>query len=234
VNNSSGPYYNDDEFNNILRSYKIKSELRCNKTWRKRFRDRLEGLAWIYSNAKGEAPTAPSIIKRRIDSLQKSSSCLFSDLTQAHEDIYITEEIRRAAEELSSVYGLPDFDLESITYYGINGAPTITDLSWPVAKQIRKTLQELEWMVAVLTTASCRLDDQIGTGGNRENAHLNELVRGLIDLYRETAENPRGPYRHDLEEEDRGEVLTFLHCCLSPIGVDRSYSALRGIYSRVT
>ena len=89
-------------------------------------------------------------------------------------------------------------------------------------------------MSAVLDIASCRLGDQVGVGGNREDAHLNELAKELIAFYRASAENPRAPYRHDLEEEDRGEVLAFLDCCLSPLGVSRSYGALRGIYNRVT
>ena len=149
MKNPNRPYYNDDEFCKILGSYNIKRELRDDGAWSRRFRDRLESLAWIYSNAKEEEATIPSIIKREIESLRRSSSSLLSRLTKANEDIYIAEEIKRAAIELASIYGLPDFELESTTYYGLNGAPTTTTLSWPVT-----TASQIESPVMTANTGS--------------------------------------------------------------------------------
>ena len=222
------PCYADDDIARIAASYRLRSD----DVWPIWFKERLERIAWIYRETKAEEkPAIPSATIRRMEALRQRARYLTTILDAA--DFRLQGELDLAARELADMYGLPDFEAEVVVYESIPPGDPITKTRWPVERQLYKSRQAVDYLVAVFDTALRRMTDEKEPGGNRADEHLHEIVRALDSFYRETAADPRNPYFDSVSGVEKGELLSLLHASLYPLGVHLdSSSALLSRWQR--
>ena len=228
------PRYHNDDITRIGASYCLTKEAGL-PVWPIWFKERLERIAWIYTQAKAEKKlSTPSTTKRDAEALRTQTRRLAASLEKAREDDRLKQEISVAAKELAGIYGLPDFEPEAITYESIPPGDPITRKSWPVDRQMQQAGRTIDWLVAVFDTVLCRMTEEMGHPGNRADEDLHEFIRAIDSLYRETAADPRNPYFDPISGVEKGELLGLLHACLYPLGIYLEGSALLGRWQRAT
>jgi hypothetical protein len=232
------PCYVNDDIIRIASSYRLKCQ---DAVWPIWFKERLERIAWIFREARAEVkPATPSTTMEHLDRLRQRVRYLITQLEKA--DFQLQGELELAAKELADMYGLPDFEAETIVYESIPPGNPITKNRWPVERQIRKSRQALDYLLAVFDIAYRRMTDEKEPGGNRPDEHLHELVRAIDGFYRETAADPRDPYSDDEAatkpgrgDGARGELLELMHSVLWPLGVEeKSPVGLLNLWKRAT
>lgn len=106
--------------------------------------------------------------------------------------------------------------------------------SWysAIENKINKMYDDVRWLVRVLREAESRIERDIQPAAKRSDEALYGFIQRIHPIYQELAVNPKAPYFDAIADQEEGEFLKFLDACLRPLGVNKTHSALRGLYRR--
>lgn len=202
--------HNDEQFLKITKSFKPREGFDP-----VRFRRSLQLAADIYQDAKKQSTMRPSERVEQLERLRRRAAALAKGLREAREDPY-TE--RFLDESGLSVHRGMLF----VPNQGAEVAATPSLLS--------RTLTCLDELQGLLARAKLRAVPT-APAGNRPDSILYELILSLREIYEAAAARPGTPTGWSAESGS-DEFLRFLQAVVTPLGVRKSFTALRDLYKR--
>ena len=202
---------------------------------RERFaRDLDDAADWFCALAHGiaEHETAPSLKTRRWDALLKGL-----DRAQAGLQGFPGGELTAAADELARIEAaLPDFEPHRVPLEPVEGVPGteaqfVTD--WEPERQIRKVVENLDWLIRVAQRGHRNAESEVSAGGNRPDEAREMFLRRLARILRDVCGlDSLSTWTDRGTGETKGDLPKFLAAVVTPLDYRASRRALVDAYRR--
>jgi hypothetical protein len=205
-------YFDDQQVSEILAAFKYKPDLDLS-----RLRRSLEHCAWLYKEAKSELarvarPKDRVLILR---GLCDKASRLSDALHEALRDPYLNRMLDNTT--LAPRRGIA---------FTPEGQGAEVAIERRLVDRVIGQLAELERFLK-----SVEQQAKPGSGGNRPDIALYELILTIEEFYLGAAANPHLPTGWSPNSENN-EFLRFTQAILKPLGIKKTDDALRELYRR--